>query len=124
MKTRRHVPASAGFLREKAMIRASVLAGKEEEGVKYKDYFAWERASQQDPIAPDARPDARRQGVLLAVHILPEEKEALAILEDQCVKHANRASEQVKMAVHDSYNGFLAPSMEHEMQADAKRKSG
>ena len=111
------------FFVEKGMVSAKVLAGKEEEGIKYKDYFAWEEPLSKTPSHRILALMRGAKASFLAVHILPEEKEAVAILENQLVKHNNRASEQVKMAIHDSYKRLLAPSMEHEMQADAKRKA-
>jgi uncharacterized protein len=59
----------------------------------------------------------------LTFHILPEEKDALMILEKQFVKNSNAASEQVRIAVHDSYKRLLSSSMENEIRALSKQKA-
>ncbi|KPL26753.1 MAG: transcription accessory protein [Bacteroides sp. SM1_62] len=108
---------------EKGIIRAKVVSGKEEEAIKYKDYYEWE-----EPIKkiPSHRLQAIMRGEkeeFLTFHILPEEKDALAILEKQFVKDSNAASDQVRMAVHDSYKRLLSSSMENEIQATSKQKA-
>jgi uncharacterized protein len=67
---------------EKAVIRSQVVAGKESEGAKYKDYFQWE-----EPVAkaPSHRILAMRRGEkedILSLSIAPQPELAIAILED------------------------------------------
>ncbi|MGD0282231.1 MAG: Tex-like N-terminal domain-containing protein, partial [Dissulfurispiraceae bacterium] len=87
----------------KGVIRSRIISGKEEEGIKYKDYYEWE-----EPVskAPAHRILAIRRGEsekFLIHRVLPPEDEALALLESMFLKDGGKASEQVKMAVHDSY---------------------
>ena len=47
---------------EKAVIRSQVVAGKESEGAKYKDYFQWEEPVASGTIPPDPGHAPRREG--------------------------------------------------------------
>jgi len=107
----------------KGQFKTRVLTGKEEEGIKYKDYFDW-----QEPIstAPSHRVLAMRRGekegfLILRAH--PDEVEALALLEHLVVKGDNPAAQQVKLAVHDCYKRLLSLSMETEIRVATKEKA-
>ena len=105
---------------EKGVIRSKVVAEKETEGAKYSDYFDWE-----EPVAsvPSHRILAMRRGEnesILSLKIAPPEDEALHILENMFVSGDNPASEQTRLAVHDSYKRLIAPSMETEIRNDSK----
>ena len=107
----------------KGVIRSKIISGKEEEGIKYKDYYEWE-----EPVskAPAHRVLAIRRGEsegFLIHRVLPPEDEALALLESTFVKDGGKASEQVKMAVHDSYKRLLCFSMEGEIRLAVKKRS-
>ncbi len=107
----------------KGQFRTKVLTGKEEEGVKYKDYFDW-----QEPIAaaPSHRILAMRRGEkegFLVLRATPPEEEAIALLESLFVKGEGPASQQVKTAVHDSYKRLLSLSMETEMRVTTKERA-
>ena len=107
----------------KGLFRTKVIAGKEEEGIKYKDYFDW-----QEPIAaaPSHRVLAMRRGEkegFLIFRAAPAEEEALALLESLVVKGDSPASLQVKLAVHDSYKRLLSLSMEGEIRLAAKMRA-
>ena len=107
----------------KGILRSKVISGKEEVGVKYKDYYEWE-----EPVskAPSHRVLAIRRGEsegFLVLRILPPEDEALNLLESLFVKGDGPASVQVKAAVHDSYKRLLSSSMEAETRLDAKKKA-
>lgn len=107
----------------KGMLRSKVMSGKEEEGIKYRDYFDWE-----EPIsrAPSHRILAIRRGEsegFLTMRITPPEDEALSLLETIFLKGNNTASEQVRLALHDSYKRLLTSSMEGEIRLAAKKKA-
>lgn len=104
-------------------ISASVAKGKEEEGAKYKDYFDW---SEPAASAPSHRILAMMRGEnegFLRLHIAPPEENAINRLRNQFVMGNNSASEQVDLAVQDSYKRLLAPSMETEFRAELKRRA-
>lgn len=103
------------FKRE-ASIKSKVLKGKEEIGEKFKDYFDWE-----EPLmnCPSHRLLAIRRGEseeVLSIFIAPPDESAFDILEKQFVTSNNAAAEQVKLAVHDSYERMMQSSIESEMR--------
>ncbi|NVK85018.1 MAG: RNA-binding transcriptional accessory protein [Cytophagia bacterium] len=111
------------YFQHHSTIKARVYTGKEEEGQKYKDYFEWEEALKD---APSHRVLAMRRGeaeLFLMLDILPPEEEAIALLERLFIKSRNTASEQVAMAIKDSYKRLLSPSMETEMRMLSKKKA-
>ncbi|MCC6345907.1 MAG: RNA-binding transcriptional accessory protein [Nitrospirales bacterium] len=102
---------------------SKVIKGREEEGIKYKDYYEW-----QEPVskAPSHRVLAMRRGEkegFLILRAAPPEEEALAVLEGLFVKGGSPSSPQVKTAVHDSYKRLLSLSMETEIRLAAKEKA-
>ncbi|NUO08185.1 MAG: RNA-binding transcriptional accessory protein [Candidatus Brocadia sp.] len=107
----------------KGIFRTKILSGKEDEGIKYKDYFDWE-----EPVStsPSHRILAMRRGEkegFLSLRVSPPEEDALAILESLFVKGEGTAAQQVKTAVHDCYKRLLSISMETEIRLDTKRKA-
>ncbi|MGE5301560.1 MAG: Tex family protein [Acidobacteriota bacterium] len=107
----------------KGMMRSKVVPGKEEEGIKYRDYYEWE-----EPVskAPSHRVLAIRRGEaegFLILRVMPPEDEALKLLEGLFVNGAGPAREQVRSAVHDSYKRLLSSSMEAEVRLAAKRRA-
>jgi uncharacterized protein len=111
------------FYTTKAAFKSAVIPEKKAEGIKYKDYFDWE-----EPVstAPSHRILAMRRGEnedFLTLRILPPEDEALDILDGLFIKGEGPSSEQVKMAVHDSYKRLLSPSMETEIRLATKKRA-
>lgn len=108
---------------EKGTFQSKVIVGKEQEGIKYKDYFDWTEAVKS---APSHRILAMRRGEkeeILWLDIKPEEEEAVAILEDTFVKTNNASADQVKQAIADGYKRLLKPSMETEVRLFTKKKA-
>jgi protein Tex len=107
----------------KGQFRTKVLAGKEEEGIKYKDYFDW-----QEPVAtaPSHRILAMRRGEkegFLVLRANPPEEEALLLLESLFIHGDGSASQQVKLAVHGCYKRLLSLSMETEIRVATKERA-
>lgn len=107
----------------KGVFRSTVASGQEEAGAKYKDYFDWE-----EPVnkAPSHRILAMRRGEkedFLNLHIAPPEDDAIKLLESIFVKGEGSNSEQVKMAVNDSYKRLLSVSMETEIRVATKKRA-
>ncbi len=106
-----------------ATIKSKVMSGKEEAAQKYKDYFEWEETLAK---APSHRVLAMRRGeaeMLLMLDILPQEEEAIFLMDKQFVKGNNACSEQVKLAVRDCYKRLLSPSMETETRMTSKKRA-
>jgi uncharacterized protein len=111
------------FYSSKAVFKSKVIPEKESEGIKYRDYFDWE-----EPVntAPSHRILAMRRGEkegFLTLKIIPPEEEALEILDGLFVKGEGPASQQVRMAVHDSYKRLLSSSMETEIRLATKKRA-
>lgn len=108
---------------EKGVFQCKVVAGKEEEGQKYKDYFEW-----SEPVknAPSHRILAMRRGeneMILMLDTNPPEEDAISLLEQRFVKGHNAAAQQVQMAVKDGYKRLLRPSMETEIRLASKKRA-
>lgn len=104
------------LFKRSATIKSKVLKGKEEAGEKFKDYFDWEELLM---TCPSHRLLAIRRGEseeVLNIHIAPQESAALDILQKQFVLSNTDSSEQVKLAVDDSYNRMMQSSIESEMR--------
>lgn len=107
----------------KGLFKTRIVTGKEEEGIKYRDYFDW-----QEPLAaaPSHRVLAMRRGEkegFLILRAVPPEEEALALLEALFVKGGSPASQQVRTAVHDCYKQLLSLSMETEIRVATKERA-
>jgi uncharacterized protein len=107
----------------RGVFQSQVIAGKESDGSKYADYFAWE-----EPVAtaPSHRILAMRRGEkeeFLTFRVLVPEEDALRGLESLFVKTRNAASQQVKLAVHDGFKRLLAPSIETEVRLLTKKRA-
>jgi len=108
---------------EKGVFQSKVMPGKEEEGIKYKDYFEW-----TEPVksAPSHRILAMRRGEkeeILWLDLKPEEDEAIGLLEQAFLTGNNAAADQVKQAITDGYKRLLKPSMETEVRLFTKKKA-
>ncbi|HOR32945.1 MAG TPA: Tex family protein, partial [Syntrophales bacterium] len=107
----------------KGVFKSKVIADREAEGAKFRDYFAWE-----EPVAsaPSHRVLAMRRGEnekILSLGISPPEEEALKLLEEQFVTGQGPASGQVREAVHDGYRRLLCWSMETEIRLETKKRA-
>ena len=106
-----------------SVISSKIISGKEDGGSKYKDYYEWNEPSDK---APSHRILAMFRGEnesFLKLDIYPPEEKAIEILEKQFIKANNDASEQVELAVQDSYKRLLSSSMETELRMTLKEKA-
>jgi len=110
------------FARE-AVIASHVVKGKEEEGIKFRDYF-----ESFEPLnrCPSHRLLAMRRGEkegFLKIGIAPDEEKAVDTLDHYFVKGRNESGAQVSLAVKDSYKRLLAPAIETEFFGMSKEKA-
>ena len=108
---------------EKGTFQSKVVEGKEQEGIKYKDYFDW-----TEPIksVPSHRILAMRRGEkeeVLWLDIKPAEEESIDLREKAFVIGNNPSADQVKQAITDGYKRLLKPSMETEVRLFTKKKA-
>ncbi|GGC36346.1 RNA-binding protein [Parapedobacter defluvii] len=108
---------------EKGLFVSRVVPGKEEDAIKYKDYYEW---SEPLKTAPSHRILAMRRGEkeeLLYLDIDVPETEVLPLLDNAYVKGAGEASAQVRMAMLDGYKRLLKPSMETEIRMLTRQRA-
>ncbi len=106
-----------------AIIRAKVITGKQEEAVKYKDYFDW---SESVLTAPSHRILAVRRAEkeqFLTVRISPEEEQAIKILNSLFLKGKGGDSAEVSLAIVDCYKRLMSLSLETEIRMALKKKA-
>jgi len=100
-----------------------VVAGKEEQAIKYKDYYDW---SEPLATAPSHRVLAMRRGAkeeMLVLRIVVEEEQAVSILNSIFIKAENSASQQMRLSIKDSFKRLIMLSMETEMRLESKKKA-
>jgi len=106
-----------------AQIQSKVKKAKEAEGLKFKDYFDWcEKAYK----APSHRILAMLRGQkesILSVHVLPDEKRALRLIENRYIKNKTQTAWQIQSAIKDSYKRLLSKSIEKECISELKAKA-
>ncbi len=115
------------FERE-AIVKSVVKKGKEEDGIKFKDYYDFAEALRR---VPSHRLLAIRRGEaegFLSVSISPDEEAAIERLDRQFLTggptHRLPASkDQVALAIRDSYKRLLKPSIETEFDNKSKAKA-
>ncbi len=106
-----------------AIITSKVIKGKEEEAIKYKDYFDFSEPLKR---CTSHRLLAIRRGEaeeLLKVSISADDEECAERLKRNYVRGNNECSRQVQEAVHDAYKRLLKPSIETEFAALSKEKA-
>lgn len=108
---------------QEGMISSRVVKGKEPNAIKYDDYWDFSEPLKR---CPSHRLLAMRRGMdegVLKITIAPPEEKAIEPLEKIFIRRKNPSSEQVGMAIKDSYKRLLGPAMETEAMADYKTKA-
>jgi len=108
---------------ESGFFVSRVVPGKEDEALKYKDYFDW-----KEPIstAPSHRVLAMRRGEkeeMLYLDIEVDEDLVIPKIEAKYIKGNNEASKQVELAIYDGYKRLLRPSMETEVRVLTRQRA-
>jgi len=111
------------FFMANGSFAARVVPGKEEEAIKYKDYYEW---SEPLKTAPSHRVLAMRRGEkeqMLYLDVEVPDSEAIALIDNCFVKAGNEASAQVRLAIQDSFKRLLKPSMETEVRLITRKRA-
>ena len=107
-----------------AVITSRLVKGKDEEAVKYRDYFDFSEPLKR---CSSHRLLAIRRGEsegFLKVSIAPaDDEEATMRLERRFVHARNECARQVSMAIEDAYKRLLKPSIETEFASSGKQKA-
>ena len=107
----------------KTTVKSSIAKGKQEAGIKYKDYFDWSESLAQ---APSHRILALFRGEnegFLNLSLLGPDEEVLTKLERRFITGNNSCAKQVELAIQDGYKRLLMPAMETEVRAEAKKRA-
>lgn len=112
-----------GLFNREAVITSKVVKGKEDEGIKFSDYFDFNEPLRR---CPSHRILAMRRGEdegFLRISIAPSEGEALTIMHRQFVKGRGSLARQVELAADDSYKRLIQSSIENEFKKLSKDKA-
>lgn len=107
----------------KTQVKSKVSKGKQEAGIKYKDYFDWSESLAQ---APSHRVLALFRGEnegILTLSLEGPDKDVLDRLGRRFLTGRNACADQVELAIQDGYKRLLQPAMETEMRAEAKKRA-
>ncbi len=108
---------------ERGEFVCKVATGKEDEAIKYKDYFDW-----TEPVAaaPSHRVLAMRRGArekMLTLRAVVDEAAAVELIESLFVKSDSETATEVKLAVADGFKRLLSLSMETEVRLETKKRA-
>ena len=112
-------------LEKYATINTKVIASKidDEKAQKYRDYFVWSETLNRCPshrLLAILR--AEKEGfVRLKIEI--DDHRALTKIEDRIIRSNNTCSEQIELAIQDSYKRLLFPALSNEILNKAKEKA-
>ncbi|MFP3598690.1 Tex family protein [Chryseobacterium sp. SIMBA_029] len=112
------------FQRKAAVTSKVVKAKKDEEGAqKFSQYFEWDENLSRTPSHRLlAMLRAETEG-FVKVNIGVDKAEAVEFIENAVIKSNNEASEQISIAIKDSYKRLLEPAISNEALQEAKEKA-
>jgi protein Tex len=117
--------AVRNIYKNSANIKSSVIKGKEEIGIKYKDYFDFDEPLNK---CPSHRFLAITRGVneeILKISVAPESDTSIDKINSLIIKNKSnqKTKEQLELAIKDSYKRLLHPSIETEFRSMTKEKA-
>lgn len=113
------------LFQRKAVITSKVVkAKKDEEGAqKFSQYFEWEESLGRTPshrLLAMLRAEAEG---FVKTNIEIDKEEAIDFIENAIIKSRNESSEQIALAIKDSYKRLLEPAISNETLQEAKEKA-
>ncbi|MDF2930857.1 MAG: RNA-binding transcriptional accessory protein [Chryseobacterium sp.] len=113
------------LFQRKAMITSKVVkAKKDEDGAqKFSQYFEWEESLNRTPshrLLAMLRAEAEG---FVKTNIEIDKDEAIDFIENAIIKSRNESSEQIALAIKDSYKRLLEPAISNETLQEAKEKA-
>lgn len=115
------------FLRQQfgrfAVLKSKLKKGKEEEGIKFSDYFSYEQQLSRIPSHRFLAVLRAEEAGILSISVAPDEEKTMNQLQSMVIRGQGAASAQVQMALEDSYKRLLQPSLASETLSDAKLKA-
>ncbi|SHL95413.1 uncharacterized protein SAMN05444360_106111 [Chryseobacterium carnipullorum] len=112
------------FQRKALITSKAVKAKKDEENAqKFSQYFEWEESLSRTPSHRLlAMLRAESEG-FVKVNIGIDKDEAVDFIEKAIIKSNNESSEQIALAIKDSYKRLLEPAISNEALQEAKEKA-
>ncbi|MCY0976458.1 Tex family protein [Chryseobacterium wangxinyae] len=113
------------LFQRKAVITSKVVkAKKDDEGAqKFSQYFEWEESLSRTPshrLLAMLRAEAEG---FVKTNIDIDKDEAIDFIENAIIKSKNESSEQIFLAIKDSYKRLLEPAISNETLQEAKEKA-
>ena len=106
-----------------AVVTTKVSKGKETEGSKYSDYFKYNEPLNKCPSHRLLAVFRGEEEGFLKLNIEPDSEIAIQKLGYIFIKRNNDSSAQIELAIKDSYNRLLSPSMGNEFRNLAKTRA-
>lgn len=113
------------LFQRKAVVTSKVVKAKkdEEEAQKFSQYFEWEESLNRMPSHRLlAMLRAESEG-FVKTNIGIDKEEAIDFIENTIIKSNNETSEQISLAIKDSYKRLLEPAISNETLQEAKEKA-
>jgi uncharacterized protein len=111
------------LFQKRSVFQSKLVKAKEAEAQNYRDYFAFDEPLQRCPSHRVLAMFRGEEEGFLRISISPEEADALDIIARQVVRRNGASSQQLQLAVTDSYKRLLLPSLENEIRSQAKSKA-
>jgi uncharacterized protein len=113
------------LFQRKAVVTSKVVKTKkdEEEAQKFSQYFEWEENLSRTPshrLLAMLRAEAEG---FVKTNVGIDKEEAVDFIEKAIIKSNNESSEQIALAIKDSYKRLLEPAISNEALQEAKEKA-
>lgn len=113
------------LFQRKAMVTSKVVKVKkdEEEAQKFSQYFEWEENLNRTPSHRLLAMLIAESEGFVKTNVEIDKEEAIDFIEKAIIKSNNEASEQISLAIKDSYKRLLEPAISNETLQEAKEKA-
>ncbi|CAD0219005.1 Tex family protein [Chryseobacterium sp. JV274] len=113
------------LFQRKAVVTSKVVKAKkeEEDAQKFSQYFEWEESLSRTPshrLLAMLRAEAEG---FVKTNVGIDKEEAIDFIEKAIIKSNNESSEQIAIAIKDSYKRLLEPAISNEALQEAKEKA-
>lgn len=102
------------------LLKTKLKKGKEEEGIKFSDYFSFEQQLSRMPSHRLMAVLRAEESGIISLSVAPDEEKTMLQLDRLIVRGKGSASDQVAQALTDSYKRLLQPAIESETLKLAK----
>ncbi len=113
------------LFQRKAIISSKVVKTKkdEEAAQKYSQYFEWEESLNRIPSHRLLAMLRSETEGFVKTKVETDKDEAIDLIEQAIIKSHNECTEQIKLAIKDSYKRLLEPALAYETLQEAKEKA-